>query len=223
MNEKKKKLIYAAAFILLISIVFILNKLDVFTIKSPQQIKEYIASFGILSPIIYIILFTLVPLTLFPDSILAIASGLIFGLYKGCILTMIGALCGATLSFYISRLLGKEALKKIIKKDINYFEKGLSKNGFLIILLLRLIPLLPFDVISYGAGLSKIKYKDFILATLIGIIPGVYVYVNLGEKSSSPMSIEFYISIALLLILFISSYFIKKKIDVERLKVKIKC
>ncbi|SKA83055.1 Uncharacterized membrane protein YdjX, TVP38/TMEM64 family, SNARE-associated domain [Caloramator quimbayensis] len=222
MNEKKKKLIYSAAFILLLSSVFILNKLDVFTIKSPQKFKEYIISFGMLSPIIYIILFTLVPLTLFPDSILAIASGLVFGLYKGFILTMIGALCGATLSFYISRLLGKEALKKIITKEINYFEEGLSRNGFFIILVLRLIPLLPFDVISYGAGLSKIKYKDFIFATLIGIIPGAYIYVNLGEKSSSPMSIEFYISIALLLILFISSYFIKKKIDVEKLKVKMR-
>lgn len=130
MNEKKKKLVYAAAFILLISSIFILNKLDVFAIKSPQQFKEYISSFGILSPVIYIILFTLVPLTLFPDSILAIASGLVFGLYKGFILTMIGALCGATLSFYISRLLGKEAIKKLSKRKLIILKRALVKTVF---------------------------------------------------------------------------------------------
>ena len=68
-----------------------------------EDIKNYVQSFGKIGPLVYIVMFALVPLTFFPDSILAIAGGLIFGLLKGYIYTAIGALIGGSISFYISR------------------------------------------------------------------------------------------------------------------------
>ncbi len=194
--------------------VYALNKLAVFNGYSSGDIKEYLNSFGMLAPIVHIVLFTLVPLTFFPDSILAIAGGMVFGLTKGTIFTMIGALCGGTLSFYITRTLGNNIIKRFIKKDISILGKQLKENGFWVILILRLIPLFPFDVISYSAGLSDIKYKDFFLATLVGTIPGIMVFTNIGDKSSEVGSTGFYISIALLVLLFSVSILLKKKTSI---------
>ncbi|MTI70032.1 MAG: TVP38/TMEM64 family protein [Firmicutes bacterium] len=202
---------YLGAIIIFIIIIYIINKLNIFNGYSPEDIKIYLDTFGVLAPIVYIIIFTIVPLTLFPDSILAIAGGMGFGLLKGCIYTLIGALFGATLSFYISRLLGRNFLKKLIKKDITPLKEQLENNGFWIILILRCIPLFPFDIISYAAGLSEVKYKDFFIATIIGTIPGIFVYTNVGDKSTQIGSTNFYVSILLLLLLFVVSFFLKKK------------
>lgn len=193
--------------------VYLLNRMEVFNNYGSGDIKTLLDSLGFFAPIVYIILFTFVPLTFFPDSVLAIAGGMAFGLVKGSLLTIIGALCGGSLAFFITRYLGQDVIKTIIKKDISILGKHTKEKGFLVVLILRLIPLVPFDVISYSAGLSEIKYKDFLLATLIGIIPGVAVFSNIGDKSLEAGSLQFYISIALLIALLVASVLLKKKIS----------
>lgn len=185
---------------------------DIFSFTSPSEIRDYVLSFGSFAPIVFIILFTIVPLTLFPDALLAIAGGLIFGLFEGSLYIMIGALCGATLSFYISRFYGSWLKEKLKNEKLLNLDKNIKENGFLIIFLLRLIPLVPFDIISYSAGFSSIRYKDFILATLFGIIPGVVVYANIGAQSLNFGSSSFYLSIAFLIGLTVVSMIFKNKL-----------
>ena len=182
------------------------------------DLQKYISSFGILAPIIYIIMFSIVPLTFFPDSILAIASGLVFGFYKGYIYTTIGALIGGSIAFFIARYLGHNLVKKISNEKLSKIEKLIDNNGFYIIFLLRLIPLFPFDVISYGAGLTSVKYKHFIGATLLGTIPGIAVFTNIGSKSVNISTTGFYASIAGLILLFIISIILKNKFLNKKLK-----
>lgn len=177
----------------------------------PSDIQKYVTSFGKFAPVIYILMFAVVPLTLFPDSILAIGGGLIFGLFKGYLYTLIGALIGASLSFYISRKLGRSFLKKFTKDKLDYIEDMINSKGFFVILLLRLIPLFPFDVISYVAGLTSIKYRDFLFATIIGTIPGILVFTNIGAQSVNIGSKSFYISIMALIVLILLSIILKNK------------
>ncbi len=211
----KKKLFYLAALVFL-GAVFIFKEFLPFT--DLESIKTFLLSFGPLAPIIYIILFTLVPLTLFPDALLAISSGAVFGIFWGTVYTMIGASCGATLSFFIARFLGRDFVTKLIKHKAEQFEDGIERQGFFVILIMRLIPLIPFDIISYGAGLSKIKFLDFLLGTLVGIIPGVIIYVNLGDQALNVHSPAFYLSIALLIGLFALSYYLKKKFSFDKIQ-----
>lgn len=213
---RRIKLVITIVAVIVVGII--INKSGLFDGLTPTDIKNYVESFGIYAPIIYIVLFTLVPLTLFPDSILAIASGMIFGLTGGFIYTMIGALCGATVAFYLARVLGREVLKKIIGEKLRGIEAKIENNGFLVVFLLRLIPLFPFDIISYSAGLSKVKYKDFIVATAIGTIPGIFVFTNIGDKSLEIGSHSFYISLALLVLLFVFSVTLKKKFIMKSMK-----
>ncbi|AFS79632.1 putative membrane protein [Gottschalkia acidurici 9a] len=214
---KKNKLIlkYTIIVILTLGIIYGLNKVNVLKGYGANEIKDYINSFGILSPIVYVALLTLLPLLLFPDSVLVIAGGMVFGLVKGTILTSIGSFLGATVSFYISRILGQKIVSKFIKgKSVN-LEKYSEQGGLFIILMLRLIPLFPFKVVSYSAGLSNIRFKDFTIATVIGSIPGIIVYTNLGDKSMNIGSNGFYISICLVILLFALSFVLKKKFSMK--------
>ncbi|KGO14422.1 membrane protein [Clostridium botulinum] len=219
MKKSKKNIIVAIIFIVLLAFLayFLRNTILAKDINA-VSIKEYINSYGAIAPIIYIILFTLVPLTLFPDSILAIAGGMAFGMVEGSIYTIIGVICGASLSFYIARLLGRTVVEKLIRGKGKWFEDGVEKNGFLVVFILRLIPLVPFDIISYGAGLSKIKFKDFILATMVGIIPGILVFINLGDKVLNIKSKQFVISVVLLVLLCLVSFIMKKRLSFNKLQ-----
>ena len=211
MNYKISKILKILISIILIIIIgSIMYKLLRMNINS-KDIQAYVSSFGKLAPLVYIIMFALVPLTLFPDSVLAIGGGLIFGLFKGYIYTLIGALIGASLSFYISRKLGRNFVKKLTKEKLDGIEYMINSKGFFVVLMLRLIPLFPFDIISYGAGLTSIKYKDFLFATIIGTIPGILVFTNIGAQSFNIGSNGFYMSIMALILLVIASIFLKNK------------
>lgn len=218
MSKSKSIITKILILILIISFIAICYKCGIFKNYDSNSIKDYINSFGILAPIIYIIMFTLVPLTLFPDSILAVSGGMAFGLFYGTIYTTIGAVFGATLSFFMARYLGRDFVNKLVHGKGKWFEDGVEKRGFFIVLMLRLIPLVPFDIISYGAGLSKIKFKDFLFGTVIGIIPGVLIFTNIGDKCIDTSSSDFIISIALLILLFAFSYIMKKKISFKNLQ-----
>ena len=222
MKKNKQKILKIALGILFLAIILVvIYKIYSLNLGS-EEIKNYVQGFGKIGPLVYIIMFSLVPLTLFPDSVLAIAGGLIFGLFKGYIYTTIGALIGGTISFYISRYWGREVVKKLTKEKLDKVEEMINNRGFIIIFILRLIPLLPYDVISYGAGLTAVKYKDFLLATLFGTIPGILVFTNLGAQTVNIGSSSFYISVALLILLFIISIFFKNKFISKELKNDIK-
>lgn len=221
MLKKKNRGVYIILLLIIGTTMYFCQTSEMFENFNVNAIKEYINSFGIFAPIVYIIMFTLVPLTLFPDSILALAGGMVFGVFWGGIYTIIGAACGGSIAFFISRYLGRGMVEKLIKHKLDLFENGVEKKGFLLVIILRLIPLIPFDIISYGAGLSKIKYNDFILGTMIGIIPGVFIYANLGDKVLDLNSIHFFKAVAPLVVLFLISYIVKKKISFKDLQEKI--
>ena len=194
------KFLISIIILALVCVIFFLAKSNILNLDS---LKNLILSSGYFAPLIYIIAFALVPLTFFPDSVLAILGGSIFGLGGGFLYTSIGALIGGSISFFISRILGQFFVEKFENDKLKNIQELLKDNGFLMILLLRLIPLFPFDLISYGAGLTKISYKDFALGTLIGTIPGILVFVNLGAQWITFNKTSIYLSVSLLILFII--------------------
>jgi len=207
-----------AAFILILGIVFYLSKKSgMFENPTAEGLKEYIASCGIFGPVVYMTMFSVIP----AGSVIAIAGGMAFGMYFGTLYTIIGAVIGATVAFYVSRLLGRGVVEKLVKGKMQKFEDGMEKGGFLLILIMRLIPIIPFNVISYGAGLTKIRYIDYMLATMIGIIPGVLVFTNLGDKALDVRSPEFILAVGILALMVIVSILLKRRFSFEELQSKV--
>lgn len=192
--------------------MFVFYQNGVLSYAQVEAIKTFVLGFGIYAPLMFILLFTLAPLIFFPDGILALAGGLIFGFAWGSFYIVLGALCGGTLSFYLARLYGNKMREKLAHEKLINFQKSVKRHGFIMILLLRLVPLVPFNIISYSAGFSTIRYRDFFFATLLGMSPGVLVYANIGAQSLSFGSREFYISIGLLVALVVVSMVLKQRV-----------
>lgn len=206
MNSKKISKIVLTFLIIILTIV-ILKYLP------HDKIKQIIDKSGDLGAIVYILLFTFLPIFFFPVPVLALVGGISFGLIKGSIYTVIGASLNCIIMFYISRYIFRDLIANMIKnkeKPImdNY---GLNKSvkEFLMVFTLRLIPLFPYNIINYTCGLSKIRFKNYFIASFLGIIPGTLIFVNIGDKSANIKSLDFVIaSILLILLILISAILI---------------
>ena len=198
---KRNNIIKLILAIIGIIIIFLVYRYVDFKKFSPEVISESIRSAGHLSTFLYVLILTVLPLFLFPDSVIVMAGGMVFGLFWGTILTSVGSLIGALLAYYIAKYFGSGFVKKFVKVDLVDITSG--RSGFFLILILRLVPLFPFKVVSYSAGLADVDVREFSFATLIGSMPGILVYVNLGDKVNRIGSSEFYWALFLLIALTI--------------------
>lgn len=163
-----------------------------------QALSDWVRDQGLTGMVLYVLAYTIRPLVFFPASLLTVFGGYTYGPWLGTLLDVIGAGTGGLLSFWIARLLGRRGVEKLIGKGkLNVLDERIATNGFLVVLVVRLIPLFPFDAISYASGLSKIRFKQFAIANYIGIIPGAFVYNNIGSSLRDPFSWQFFLAIGL--------------------------
>ena len=167
---------------ILAAIFLILRYFNVdFSNITVESFKEKIDSFGIWGPVIYIILYVLRPLILFPAAVFSASAGAIWGL-KGLIYLLIGANLSAIAEFIIARYFAREAVEKLIKGKFSGIDKQIEKRGFITVLLIRLIPNVAWDIQNLALGLTKVRFRDYVLATLIGILPGSFALVYFGSS-----------------------------------------
>lgn len=190
---------------------------------NPVSIRDYIQSFGKLSVLVYVLAYTLNTISVFPPiAPLSLTAGLAFGAVWGAIYLMLSALIGTSITFMLSRFFVRDLIEKILKGKLKNLDEKLQRNGFFTILFFRVIPLVPYEILNYAPGLSKIKFKDYFFATLLGLIPGVVIAAffggSLGEISSLKdiFTLKFLIAIGLMvLVIAIPAIYqlIKKKRD----------
>lgn len=151
----------------------------------PSQIRDYLVAFGWLAPFVFIVIYTVRPLILFPASILSVAGGLAFGTLPGLLYTLIGATLSGLVAYAVARRFGDRFLGYIASDDATTIRDKIEEDGFFYVLILRLVPLLNFDLVSYLSGLAKVKLSPFILATIVGMLPGAFVNNFLGNSLAS--------------------------------------
>ena len=174
---------------------------------SIDTVRDAVAKLGPLGPIVFVLLYIMATVLFLPASPLSILAGTLFGLGFGTLLVVIGATIGATIAFFIARLLGESTVSRWIKHSfpkIDTYNERLAANGFHAVAFLRLVPLFPFNGLNFALGLTKVKPREYILGTLIGIIPGTFAFVYLGASLAAlnPVHIALAITafIAILLI-----------------------
>lgn len=116
-----------------------------------------------------------------PGSALTIAGGAIFGFEQGVALNWLGATLGATLAFLLARGLGLDAVRRILGSRADRLERLTGTHGFVTVLRLRLIPLVPFNLLNFAAGLAGIRLRDYVFGTMLGLIPGTIVYTYFAD------------------------------------------
>lgn len=212
-----KKSIKIILFVVLIFVSIFLYK-TFFGSITAQSIRDYISSYGILAPIIYIAIWVFLPIFFFPVPILALAGGLSFGLIDGTIYTLIGAMLNSSVMFFIANYFAKDTVREYLERKLpknmwQIFEGEDSKKGFIVVLICRLIPIMPYNVINYVSGLTNIDFKKYSLATFLGILPGTVIFLNVGDKIIDINSKDFIISIVLVVLLTVVSLLMARRVN----------
>jgi len=182
MRWRKLQKIAFIAFIaaLVISFVLYWAFADVLSISA---LHEDIRNFGILAPIIFIVVYVIGAIFI-PSTPFKLIAGILFGFAAGVLYIIIGGLISSLIVFKISRFLGKDWVETVIKKKhLKYIEKydeRLAKNGILDLIILRIVPVMPFNVLNAIMGITKIKIENFIIGGTIGLLPSIIGTVYLG-------------------------------------------
>ncbi|MNQ99628.1 TVP38/TMEM64 family inner membrane protein YdjZ [compost metagenome] len=177
-------------------------------------LTKWLRDLGPIGGLLYILAYTLRPLVLFPATPLTLYGGYVFGAFWGTVYDIIGAGAGALLSFYITRRWGRGSFQRILRSPkLLSFDQKAEEKGFMVVLYMRLMPFFPFDGISYGAGLSKIRFWDYTWATFIGIIPGAIVYNVFGASLNDIWSWKFLGAVVMYAVFAIVPLVIKKRQD----------
>lgn len=147
-----------------------------------NELKNWIRSSGGFAPILFIVLYVLATIFCLPGSILTLAAGALFGTWLGTLYVILGSNFGANAAFLIARFLGQDVADKFLRGGkLAKLSEGVAKNGFGVVLGLRLVPIFPFNGLNYGLGLSPVAWKDYALGSFVGMIPGTFAYVSLGN------------------------------------------
>ncbi len=150
---------------------------------NPEVIRHYIEGFGPWAIAVYVGLYTVNTMTLIPPiAFMSLSAGALFGPVWGTVALSLGAFCGTTATFFISRHLGGGLVDKFVKGRAEEFNKRFSENGFVVLLPIRLIGFPPYEFINYAVGLSKITYRDYIAATMLGMSPAIIIQVLLADR-----------------------------------------
>jgi uncharacterized membrane protein YdjX (TVP38/TMEM64 family) len=179
-----------------------------------EQVKHFVEQDPQLTSLYLIIAKIIGAVLLFPGTPLTLLAGATLGVFWGSVVSIIGNTLGATAAFLISRFfLRKYVTKTIYTKypAIQKYESHFFTNGLITVLLLRLIPLFPFNALNYLLGVTQVKTKDYLIGTAFGIIPGTIAFVYFGNAITmlSPFHIISSI-IAIVGLTYVGKYYEKK-------------
>lgn len=182
---------------------------------SLEEIKTWVLGHGAWAAVIYIATFVVLPIFFFPVPVIVLAGGTIFGLFKGTFYTMIGVLINTPIMYFIGRFLLKDFVHNFVDNHMseklrNALKSTNQKVLALVLFIIRLSPIFSYNLVNYISGVTEIKFLPYILTTIAGVLPGVIVFINIGENVLNVGSKEFFISLSFLLVLVIISAIISK-------------
>jgi uncharacterized membrane protein YdjX (TVP38/TMEM64 family) len=150
-----------------------------------------IASLGAWGPPIFVVLYVLATVLFLPGWILTLGAGAVYGVIRGSVLVSIAATLGATAAFLVGRYLARGWVAGRIEGSPRFraIDEAVAREGWKIVLLTRLSPAFPFNLLNYAFGLTRVSLRDFALASWIGMMPGTVMYVYLGSLAGDLASL----------------------------------
>ena len=144
------------------------------------EIIDWIDDLGWFAPVLFVVTYTIASIFFLPTMVLTLAGGAIFGPIIGVLINLIGATCGAAFSFLITRHLIYDWFSKKRKARLNKLIIEVDKKGWTVVAFLRLFPIIPFNLVNYGLGLTGISFRLYLLTTAVFLIPAEIIYTYFG-------------------------------------------
>lgn len=180
---------------------------------SPDWIERFLQQAGWLAPLVYMFLRVIaIMVTVVPNAPLDIAGGMLFGPFWGTVYALLGSEAGAIACFLLARHLGREAITRLLHRDITFSNRIARRQLAVIVLIARLEPVFSFALVSYGAGLTRMTLGSFALSTLLGMTPGTIILNYYGKSFfSGSLLLQIALGLALVVLLFVIPVWIKRK------------
>ncbi len=147
-----------------------------------NSFNQWVGGLGPIGVVIFIIVYALATVLFVPGSVLTVGAGFIFGLTVGVFAVSIGSTIGAALAFLISRYIARRKIEALASRNEKFkaIDRAIGEQGWKLVFLLRLSPLIPFNISNYFYGITAIEFWPYVLASWIGMLPGTVLYVYLG-------------------------------------------
>jgi uncharacterized membrane protein YdjX (TVP38/TMEM64 family) len=171
------------------------------------SVSQWIDSLGYLGPVVFVPTYVIATVAFIPGSVLTLGAAAVFGFGWGLLWVTIGANLGANLAFLVGRYLARDAISKQIEGNGRFeaIDRAVESEGWKIVGLTRLSPAFPFNLLNYAFGLTKVRWIEYSLATLVGMLPGTILFVYIGSlgklaaESDKTSSAQFVLTIVGLL------------------------
>jgi uncharacterized membrane protein YdjX (TVP38/TMEM64 family) len=143
---------------------------------------EWVEAQGIWAPAVFVLGYAAATVAFVPGSLLTLAAGAVFGVARGVAVVFVGAVLGSSLAFLLARRAARPFIEKRIGGDPRFdrIDRAVARDGRKIVFLLRLSPVLPFNLLNYALGLTRVRFVDYLLAS-VGMLPGTLLYVYSGR------------------------------------------
>jgi len=145
-----------------------------------SQIQAFVAGLGTWGPVVFLLLYAVGPTFLVPGLPLDLAAGILFGPVWGTVYSLVGATVGATIAFLGARTVGREWTEEKLSGPLKKLKEGVDKGGWEFVAFVRLVPIIPFNLLNYALGLTRIRLMPYVLASFVFMAPATVVYVYAG-------------------------------------------
>jgi uncharacterized membrane protein YdjX (TVP38/TMEM64 family) len=155
-----------------------------------RSFNDWIGHMGVAGVFVFIVVYAVATVFMAPGSILTIGAGFAFGLWKGFLAVSAGATLGASLAFLVARFIAREKIEAIAQRNEKFrnIDSAIGKQGAKLIFLLRLSPVIPFNLSNYFYGLTAVRFWPYVLASWLGMMPGTFLYVYIGTAGKAAVS-----------------------------------
>ncbi len=147
------------------------------------ELAEWVRGAGALGALVYSLVYVAATLLLLPGALLTAGAGFAYGPVLGTLLVSPVSVLAATLSFVLGRSIARRWVGRKLAQQARFasIDQAIGGSGFKIVLLLRLSPIFPFNLLNYGLGLTRVRLRDYVVASWLGMLPGTFLYVYLGS------------------------------------------
>ena len=215
-NAKKNKAILKAIVFLafVVAAITVVRFTPVKNYLTVDMLSAFLKNAGLWAPVAYIALYAIGVCLFLPGTLLTGLGAAIFGPYWGFVYVWFAAMIGSSAAFFIGRTLAREFATSLIGDRLKKYDDAIERNGFATVLYLRLV-YFPFTPMNFGMGITKVRFKDYVLGTGLGILVGTFIFtffigtlrdVFMSGNYKDLISFKVFFSIAL----FIFSFFIPK-------------
>lgn len=179
--NSKLKLVLVSA--LVATLIVVANHFNIQELL--QTAFLWVERLGVLGPIAFIIIYNIATVLFIPGSLLTLKGGCLFGVFWGSVYVLIAATFGAIVAFLIGRYLSRDWVSRKIQGNAKFkaIDEAVAREGWKIVLLTRLSPIFPFNLLNYAFGVTQVSLKDYTLGS-IGMIPGTVMYVYMGSLAT---------------------------------------